>query len=101
LDGLACDRCGAALLADAPVRYVAELKVYAAYDPMELTSADLAQDHGAEIARLLEEIERRDARALEDEVARAMRLDLCPACHKAFLAEAGELWRRFGAAPPG
>jgi hypothetical protein len=93
VDGLTCDRCGKALLVAESVRYVAEVKVYAAYDPLELTAADLAEDHRAEIARLVEEIGRRDPSDLEDEVARAQKLDLCPPCRKAFLAALRE-WLR-------
>lgn len=84
-DGLCCDRCGKALLADEPVRYLAEVKVYAAFDPMELTREDLAQDHRAEIARLCREIETRDPEELLDGVARAFKLDLCMGCQRALL----------------
>lgn len=87
MDGLTCDRCGKALLADERVRYIADLKIFAAYDPLEITAADLAEDHRAEIGKLVREIERRDARELEDEVARALKLDLCPACQRAFLKD--------------
>jgi hypothetical protein len=87
VDGLTCDRCGKALLADEPVRYVAELKIYAAYDPLELTAADLAEDHRAEIERLVKAIERSDPERLEDDVARALKLDLCASCQRVFLKD--------------
>ncbi len=86
-DGLTCDRCGKALLADETVRYVVEMKVYAAYDPLELTAEDLAKDHRAEIERLARLIETRDPEELEDEVARVLKLDLCPPCQKRFLKD--------------
>ncbi len=69
------------------VRYVAELVVYAAYDPMELTSADLERDIAAEIERTLEVIKKRDAKELEEEVVAVRRLDLCPQCRKRVLEE--------------
>jgi len=86
-DGLVCDWCGKALLVDSEVRYVADVRVYAAYDVLEASPGEEAADHRAEIERLCREIERRDPEELMDEVARVFRLDLCPACHKAFLAE--------------
>ena len=87
MDGISCDRCRKSLLVDEPVRYVAEVKVFAAYDVMELTAEDLAEDHRAEILRLVKEIEGRDARSLEDEVARVLKFDLCPACQRDFLRD--------------
>ncbi len=93
MDGIACDRCGKSLLVDEPVRYVVETRVFAAYDPLEVTAAELAQDHDAEIRRLLAEIERRPAGELEDEVARVFKHDLCPACQREFLRETREWFR--------
>ena len=83
--GLSCDRCDRTLLVHEDVRYIVELKVYAAYDVLELTQEDLARDHKSEIARLIAEIEKRDPESLMDEVAREMKLDLCPACQRIFL----------------
>ena len=92
-EGISCDRCGKSLLVDEKVRYVAEVKVYAAYDVLELTAEDLAQDHRAEIERLCKEIEGRDPESLLDEVARLFKIDLCPGCQKTFLAELRERYR--------
>jgi hypothetical protein len=86
-DGLSCDRCGKTLLVEEDVRYVCEMRLYAAYDTLELTRGDLEKDHRAEIARLCAEIERRDPESLMDEVARALKFDLCPACHRKLLAD--------------
>ena len=80
------------------IGYVAELKVYAAYDVMELTAEDLAEDHRAEIARLIEEIGRGDAQSLEDEVARLLKFDLCPACQGDFLRDT-RAWHASGSTP--
>jgi hypothetical protein len=87
VDGIFCDRCGKSLLVDERVRYVVETRVFAAYDPLELSAGELAEDHRAEIRRLLGEIERRDPASLEDEVARVFKFDLCPLCQKDFLRE--------------
>jgi hypothetical protein len=87
LDGITCDLCGKSLLVEENVRYVAELLVYAAYDPMELTSEDLRRDIAAEIEKTLEALKKRDAKELEEEVVASRRLDLCPACRKRLLDE--------------
>lgn len=86
MDGITCDMCGKALLADEEVRYVAEIKVYAAYDVMEMTSEDLKRrDVRAEIRKTLESMEGREASELEEEVAAFRTFDLCPSCRRKFL----------------
>jgi hypothetical protein len=87
MDGITCDLCGKSLLVDEDVRYVAEVVVYAAYDVMELTSADLERDIAGEVSDTLGALDGRDAKELEEEVAATRRLDLCAACRKEFLEE--------------
>jgi len=87
VDGITCDMCGKSLLVDEDVRYVADMVVYAAYDPMELTSEDLERDIAAEIAATLEAVKGRDAKELEEEVVAARRIDLCPSCRRKLLDE--------------
>ena len=82
--GLTCDACGEALLADSDVRYVLDVRGYAAYDPMELTLDDLAADHRAEMERLLRAMEGVDPAELEADVHKEFRFDLCPPCWKRF-----------------
>ena len=84
-DGISCDRCFRSLLVEEKVRYVCEVKVYAAYDVLELTAEDLARDHRTEIAELLAIIEKADPEELMDEVARSFKLDLCPPCQRELL----------------
>jgi hypothetical protein len=86
MHGLSCDRCGKSLLIGEPVRYLARVEVAAAYDPPELTRADLERDFDAEIRRLVRTAEARDAKELEEEVALVRRFDLCPPCRAAFVA---------------
>ena len=85
MDGITCDSCGKSLLVEESVRYVADVLVYAAYDPMELTSDDLRRDIAAEIRQTLKNIEQRDTKQLEEEVAAIRRFDLCPSCRVEFL----------------
>jgi hypothetical protein len=82
-----CDMCGKPLLADEDVRYVVKLEIYAAYDPMELTEADLEADHLEEISELVEEMKDMDPQELEDQVYKSFRFDLCPACQKQYIKD--------------
>ena len=95
-----CDMCGKTLLADEDTRYVVKVEVYAAYDPMELTSEDLEEDRTDEIQDLLGEMADTDAEDLEDQVYRTFRFDLCPECHAAYLKDplgrATRIRARFG-----
>jgi len=85
MDHLTCDLCGKALLIEEGVRYEARIQVYAAYDPLEITDADLAKDHRAELRRLLEELEHLDPQEVEDSVYKEFLFDLCPACQRRYL----------------
>lgn len=85
MDGLTCDACGKALLADEAARYVVRIQVFAAYDPLELTPQDLARDHRAEIRSLLEELEKADPQELEASVYKEFLFDLCMACQRRYL----------------
>lgn len=86
MDGIACDRCGKALLVGESVRYEVKIEVKAAYDPMEVTRDDLDQDLNAEIRRLIDRMKDMDPQVLEDQVYKAMTFDLCMACQKGFIA---------------
>ncbi len=87
MEGISCDGCGAGLLIEEDVRYVVKVEVYAAYDPLELTRADLARSPGTEVARLIEEMKGMDPRELEDQVYRKFQFDLCPRCQRAYLKD--------------
>ena len=82
-----CDLCGKELLVEADLRYVVKLEVYAAYDPLEITEEDLEEDHMEEISQLIKQMDDMDEQALEDQVYKNFRFDLCPECHKKFLKD--------------
>src|SRR5436190_17239 len=83
MSDLACDRCDRSLLADEDVRYKLEMKIYAAYDPLEIGRRELEeQDTDAEIQRLIAAAEKRDAEELEAEVYKAFSFDLCMRCQR-------------------
>ncbi len=86
-DGISCDRCGKGLLVDEPVRYEVNVEVKAAYDPMEITAADLARDLEAEMRTLIRSLEERPAAELEREIYFRGRYDLCGRCQKEFLSD--------------
>ena len=77
--------CGKLLLVDEDTRYVVEIKVYAAYDPLEITPEDLAKNHRKKMRDIFESMKDKSADELEDEVAKLFRLHLCPACQKIYL----------------
>lgn len=98
MEGLVCDRCDRTLLVDEDVRYKVEIRVYAAYDPLELDLDAIAKaDVSAELDRLRQLIERKSAEELEDEVFKLLQFDLCPRCQREYLRD--PLPRR-AAAPP-
>ena len=84
MNGLSCDLCGKTLLVDENVRYVARIELFAAYDPMELTEADLEKDFDRELRELIERMKTLDPEKAQDEVHREFRFDLCPACRKKY-----------------
>ena len=86
-DGLVCDACGATLLLDSDVRYVVDVRGYAAYDVLEITSASLERDLEGEMERLLEGMDSASAEELENQVAKSWRLDLCPDCWRRYLRD--------------
>jgi hypothetical protein len=82
-----CDMCGKPLLADEDTRYVVKVEVYAAYDPMEIADADLAEDQSEEVQELLDQMADMDAEQLEDQVHKTFRFDLCPACQARYVED--------------
>jgi len=84
---LACDLCGKTLLLDEDVRYVVNLEVFAAYDPLELTADDLKKDFRKELRELVEKMKKMDPEKAQDSVYRRFRFDLCPACQKKYLKD--------------
>ncbi len=82
----ACDRCDGSLLADEDVRYEVKISVVAAYDPMEINPASLAEvDLQATIDRLDQVTAGMSADELEATVFKELRFDLCLRCQREFL----------------
>ena len=77
-----CDLCGKELSEN---RYVVQMEIFAAHDPAEITEDDLDDDYLEEMSELLRAANCED---LEPAPAfKKIRYDLCPICHKRFLAD--------------
>lgn len=89
-----CDRCSA-LIEQSRARFALRVELFAAYDGLEIRSADelKQRDIRAEIAQLLSEMKGMDPKQLEREVYARYEFDLCKACRDELLQrfEAGRL----------
>jgi hypothetical protein len=81
-----CDGCGIELPEKA-LRYTADIDVRAAYDTFEVSLTDLVRDHRAEIRALIERLKHKSPQELEESVYKNIKLDLCPACQRAFIRD--------------
>lgn len=87
-DSATCDRCGADLLG-AEVRYVAEMRVWAAYDVIEIGSRRKLEKrdlHGEYINALMDAAKQTRQEA-EDSVHWARKFDLCGRCRRELQAD--------------
>jgi hypothetical protein len=87
MDGLVCDACGGTLLLDQDVRYVVRIEGFAAYDPLEITRADLQRDLEGEMKDALDALSRLTADEAQDQVHRSFAYDLCPACFRRYIQD--------------
>jgi hypothetical protein len=78
-----CDLCGQPL---DDHRYVVRLEVFPAFDPENITEADLADDHLQEVADDLNLMELTGGQ-LEDCSSKTFRFDLCTRCHAKYLKD--------------
>lgn len=80
-----CDQCGKELRADGDARYVVKIEAHAAFNPAELTEADLDVDNMATLSELLQDLE--DGETSLPPVNQEFRYDLCPDCHRKFVRD--------------
>ena len=80
-----CDGCGLDLERDGSNHFIVKIEAFAAAGKLEFTREDLNRDHESEIRRVLEDLESHSPDEIENQVYRALRYDLCPACHRRFL----------------
>ena len=79
-----CDLCGQQL---GDRRFVVKLEVYPAFNPDELTEADLDDDHLQEVAQMIQELETTGKSPVDDCSSKEFRFDLCPHCHRRFVKD--------------
>ncbi len=82
---ISCDICGSGLLIDDDVRYVVEIDVYAAYDPLEITQEDLNRDLEKEREQIIEQLRDKSKTEARDEVHRSFEFHLCPECQSEYI----------------
>lgn len=80
-----CDGCGRELPGNA-LRYTVKIDVQAAYDTLEVGLAELVHDHRAELLELIEKMRDLPPQKIEETVYKGLKLDLCPSCQRAFIA---------------
>lgn len=80
-----CDGCGIDLAKDGSDHFIVKVEAFAAAGKTEFATEDLRRDHEAELTRLIDKLEAQSPDEIEDQVYRALRLDLCPGCHRRFL----------------
>jgi hypothetical protein len=79
-----CDGCGRELPTGS-LRYHVKIDVRAAYDKMEIGLAELVRDHRQEMLRLIERLEGKSSKELEETIYKHVEFDLCPSCQRAYL----------------
>jgi len=87
-----CDRCGHELLGQSEVRYEVKIEVKAAYDPLNFSEDDLAQNVRTEIAKLIQQLEGVSEEDAQNEVYQQFEFDLCAACQRRYVKEPLPRW---------
>ncbi len=87
MNGLSCDMCGNELLIDEDVRYVSEIQVYAAYDPLEITASDLKKDFRSAISELIKKMKHLGPEKAQNSVYKAFSFDLCCKCQRGYIKD--------------
>jgi hypothetical protein len=87
-DTATCDRCGADLLG-VEVHYFAEMKVWAAYDVIEIGSRRQLDeiDYRAEYRKALADAAKQSGTEAANSICWSRRYDLCAECQKKLLAD--------------
>ena len=79
-----CDKCGEALQANDPRRFIVKFEVYAAAGHIELESAS-AEATEQELTEVLRALSCADPDDVEDQTYRALRFDVCDVCRRKLL----------------
>ena len=85
MNGITCDMCENELFIDEDVRYISEIQVYAAYDPLEITASDLKKDFRSAISELIKKMKRLSPQKAQNSVYKAFSFDLCCKCQREYI----------------
>ncbi len=79
-----CDKCGVAIGANDPQRFIVRFEVYAAAGHVDLDAVTSGHPrHGLE--EVVKELARADPDEIEDQTYRSFRFDVCDACRRELL----------------
>ena len=81
-----CDGCCVDLARDGSNQFIVKIEAFAAAGTLEFTDKDLEKNRETGLRRTIAELATRSPDEIEDQVYRSLRYDLCPACHRRFLA---------------
>ncbi len=81
-----CDGCGQELEKTA-LRYSVQIDVRATYEESHVGLLELVRDHRKELLSLIEGLKDKSAQEIEETVYKAIKLDLCPSCQRAFIRQ--------------
>ena len=84
---LTCSLCGKTLMLEEDVRYVVQIRVFAAADPLEFGPQELRKDWRPELERLVRRMEKMNAEELEAQVFKEFRFFLCPRCQRDYIRD--------------
>ena len=76
-----CDKCGVAMGANDPQRFIVRMELFAAAGHVELDPV-VGVDPRAEMEQVLAALAKADPDEIEDQTYRAMRFDLCDDCRR-------------------
>ncbi len=79
-----CDKCGVAIGANDPHRFIVRLEVFAADGHVDL-DREAATDGRQELDDVLRHLAAADPDEIEDQTYRMLRFDLCDTCRRALL----------------
>ncbi len=82
-----CDLCGKELRSGHDASYVVKIEVFPLRDPVEITEADLEEDHLEAVSQLLREMDEEAPLASLEPCERKFRFDLCSPCRAKFVQD--------------
>lgn len=89
MNSYTCDGCRKEL-PPGTLRYTVKIDVRAAYEELHFGLAELVRDHRRELIDLIKKLEREAEKTpaeIEETIYKALHLDLCPACQRAYIKD--------------